>query len=169
MNFYLLKDYIGQFAPIILFILSGILLRNMKIYLQYFIYGFLLNNILNILLKLAIKQPRPSKDEKSIEIAVVNGVRVGFDRFGMPSGHAQNCSYCLAFITFVLKEPFITGFYVILTAISLLQRYLYNNHTFLQLIIGFIIGTIFGYLTYLFGNKTIVGNIEMKKDDNALQ
>lgn len=168
MNFYLLKDYIGLFAPIILFILSGLLLRNMKIYLQYFIYGFFLNNILNILLKLTIKQPRPSKDEKSIEIAVANDVRVGFDHFGMPSGHAQNCSYCLTFITLVLNEPFITGFYAILTANSLIQRYLYNNHTFLQLIIGFMIGIGFGYATYLFGNKTIVGNIATKKDDNAL-
>lgn len=169
MNLYLMKDYLGLFAPIVLFIFSVFLLRNMKIYLQYFISGFILNNFLNILLKLGIKEPRPSKDEKTIEIAIANGVRIGFDQFGMPSGHAQNCGYCLAFITFVLNDPFITGFYTIMSGISLFQRYLYNNHTFLQLIIGFIIGTGFGYLTYIFGNKTIVGNIAMKKDDGALQ
>ena len=168
MELYLLRDYIGLFSPIILFILSVFFLRNMKIYLQYFVFGFILNNILNILLKLAIKEPRPSDDEKIIEIAVVNGVRVGFDKFGMPSGHAQNCGYCLAFITFALNSPFITGFYIIISGISLFQRYLYNNHTFLQLIVGFILGLGFGHLLYIFGNKTITGNIKIKKDDNAL-
>jgi large-conductance mechanosensitive channel len=49
----------------------------------------------------------------------------------------------------------------------LLQRYFYKNHTILQLVVGLTIGTGFGYLTYLFGNKYIMGNIKMKKDDNA--
>ena len=167
MNLNLFLGYIGLYAPYILFTLTLFFLRNMKTYLKFFVSGFILNNILNMLLKLAIKEPRPSKDEKAIEIAVVNGARIGFDKFGMPSGHAQNCGYCLAFTTFVLNDPFITGFYTIMSGVSLFQRYLYNNHTFLQIIIGFIIGLVFGYLIYIFGNKSIIGNIKMKKDDNA--
>ena len=64
------------------------------------------------------------------------------------------------------KEPFITTLYLSVSVISLFQRYLYNNHTILQLIIGLIIGTFFGYLTYITANKYIMGNIKMKKDDN---
>ncbi len=164
---YLLRDYIGLYAPIILFILTLFLLRNMKIYLQFFCFGFIFNNILNIILKLIIKEPRPSKDQKAIEIGVVNGARISFDKFGMPSGHAQNCGYCLSFITITLNNPFITALYLLISITSLFQRYLYDNHTFLQLIIGLIIGSGVGYLTYIIGNNVITGNIKMKIDDNA--
>jgi len=167
MNLYKLRDYVGLYAPIILFILSLFLLRNKKIYLMIFVSGFILNNILNIILKLAIKDPRPLLDQKAIEVGVVNGARIGFDKFGMPSGHAQNCGYCLMFITMTLNNPSITIIYSVISVISLFQRYLYNNHTFLQLLVGFIIGSGFGYLFYGFGTKSIMGNIKMKKDDNG--
>ena len=167
MDLYLLRDYVGLYAPIILFILSLFLLRNMTTYLQFFVSGFILNNILNIILKLAIKEPRPSKDQKAIEIGVVNGARIGFDKFGMPSGHAQNCGYCVSFITMTLNNPFITCLYLLISVISLFQRYLYNNHSILQLVIGFIVGGSFGYVTYIFGNKYITGNIKMKMDENG--
>ena len=161
----LLTNYIGLYAPIILFILSVFLLRNTTKYLSFFIIGFIFNNILNIILKLIIKEPRPTTDQKAIEIGVVNGARIGFDKFGMPSGHAQNCGYCLAFIIMTLNNHFITTLYLLLSIISLFQRYLNNNHTILQLFIGVIIGTFFGYLTYIIANKYIMGNIKMKKDD----
>jgi membrane-associated phospholipid phosphatase len=165
MELYLLIDYIGLYAPIILFFITLFLLRNMKKYLNFFVSGFILNNISNIILKLIIQEPRPSKDQKSIEIGVVNGARISFDKFGMPSGHAQNCGYCLLFILMTLNSPFITTLYSVITIISLFQRYLYNNHSILQLSIGIIVGSGFGYLTYLCANKYIAGNIKMKKDD----
>jgi len=161
------RDYIGLYAPIILFIITLFLLRNMTLYLKYFVGGVMLNNILNIILKSAIKEPRPTKDQKAIEIGVKNGARIGFDKFGMPSGHAQNCGYCLAFILMTLNDPFITAFYTLISFISLFQRFLYNNHTILQLSIGLIIGCIFGYTTYYMANKSIMGNIKMRKDDDG--
>jgi membrane-associated phospholipid phosphatase len=166
MNIYLFIDYIGLYAPIILFFLSIFLLRNIYKYLSFFIGGFIFNNILNILLKLLIKEPRPTTDQKAIEIGIVNGARIGFDKFGMPSGHAQNCGYCLTFIIMTFNNPFITTLYLLVSVISLFQRYLYNNHTILQLIIGLVIGTFFAYLTYIIANKYIMGNIKMKKDDD---
>lgn len=165
MDLYLLRDTIGFFAPVILFMFSVLLLRHMSNYLLFYIAGTILNNILNIILKLIIKEPRPSKDQKFIEIGVTNGAIISFDKFGMPSGHAQNCGFSLAFITLVFNNPFITTIYLIISLISIMQRYIYNNHTVLQLIIGFIIGLIAGYITYLFGSKHIMGNIKTKKDD----
>ena len=167
MDIYKLRDYIGLYAPNILFVLSLFLLRNMKTYLQFFVFGTILNNILNIILKLAIKDARPSKDQKAIEIGIVNGARIGFDKFGMPSGHAQNCGYFLSFITMTLNEPIITALFSVISLISLFQRYLYNNHSILQLLVGLTIGIGFGYLIYYFGHKQLVGNIKLKKDDNG--
>jgi membrane-associated phospholipid phosphatase len=167
MNIYLFRDYIGLFAPVILLILTLFLLRNKKFYLTFFVSGFIFNNVLNILLKYFIKEPRPTDDQRAIEIAIVNGQRVGFDKFGMPSGHAQNCGFTLLFVTLVLKNHFITTLYLLISFISLFQRYLYKNHTFLQLTVGFIVGSLVGYLTYLLGKKHLEGNVKMKKDENA--
>ena len=167
MELYLLRDYIGLFGPVILFILSLFLLRNNKKYLYFFFYGFILNNILNVILKVAIKEPRPTSQQKAIEIGIANGARISFDKFGMPSGHAQNCAYCLAFINMVLNDPFITAIYIVFTFNTLFQRYLYNNHTILQLVVGTFIGLFVGYIIYTIANKNIMGNIKMKKDDNA--
>lgn len=165
MDLLLLRDYLGLLAPLILFILSLFFLRNKTKYILFFIYGFVFNNILNALLKLLIQEPRPSKDQKAIEIGIANGERIGFDKYGMPSGHAQNAGFALAFITLSLRSPVITGLYTIISIISLYQRYLYNNHTILQLIVGFFIGIACGYGAYLFATKYITGDIKMKKDD----
>jgi membrane-associated phospholipid phosphatase len=163
----LLLDYYGMLAPLILFIFSIFLLQNKINYLKVYIVGFILNNILNSILKYAIKEPRPSKDSRILEIAIANQKRVSFDQFGMPSGHAQNCGFNLAFITLVLNNSFITGLYLVTTLISLYQRYKYYNHTLLQLLIGLFIGIGFGYLCYNIGNNWIKGNLKMKHDDNA--
>jgi membrane-associated phospholipid phosphatase len=167
MYVYDLLKYIGLYAPIILFFLTLILLRNKVNFLQFFVAGFILNNILNILLKLLFKHPRPSNDIKTLEIAVNNGVRIGFDKFGMPSGHAQNCGFCLTFIFLTLHNPFYTFLYHFITIVSLFQRYLFHNHSILQLFIGLIIGSLVGYSTYFLANKFIVGNITLKNDDDA--
>jgi membrane-associated phospholipid phosphatase len=167
MDLYLLKDYIGLYAPILLFFVTLLLLRNMHLYLQFFFGGFIFNNIINILLKLLFKEPRPGKDQKAIEIGVVNGARISFDKFGMPSGHAQNCAFCTAFITFALNSPLITCIYSIITLISVCQRYTYNNHTIFQLLVGLVIGTAVGLSVYFYGKTKIKGKIEEKPDDNG--
>lgn len=167
MNHYTIFNYIGLYAPIFLFFLTFILLRNQTTYLHFFVAGFILNNVLNILLKLLFKQPRPSNDIKTLEIVIVNGARISFDKFGMPSGHAQNCGFCLTFIFLTLNNPFYTFLYLFITKTSLFQRYLFQNHSILQIIIGLFVGILFGYFTFLLANKFIIGNITLKKDDNA--
>ena len=167
MDAFYIISYLGVIAPIFLFFLSILLLLYKQKYLIFFIAGTIINNVLNILLKLLIQQPRPSQDIKAIEIGIVNGHRISFDKFGMPSGHAQNCGYMLSFMTMVYKSPTITGLYFIITMLTIFQRYLFKNHTILQLIIGLIIGCLFGYITYICAKKHIIGILKEKEDDNA--
>lgn len=157
-------NYIGVFAPIILFIISGCLLINKPTYLKFFIIGFVLNTILNILLKLCIKEPRPLNNKKNIETAIYNEVNVDFNVYGMPSGHAQHCGYCLLFITMVYNSPIITGVYIIISCLSIYQRYSFNEHTILQLLVGLFIGMLVGYLLYVITNKYIIGNNKERFD-----
>ena len=119
------------------------------------------------LLKLFIKEPRPTNDWKILQLGITHTKRVGFDKYGMPSGHAQHCGFVLTFVTLVLDSPLITGFYSVLSVICLYQRYLYQNHTILQVIVGFLVGTSIGYLFYEIGFNKLVGNIKMKPDDDG--
>jgi membrane-associated phospholipid phosphatase len=155
-------DVIGTTAPYILFIISIFLLRNLKYHLIFYILGFGLNNALNVILKLLIREPRPKNDTKFLEFV---GNRVGHDKFGMPSGHAQNCFFSLVYITLVLNQPIMTLFYTLVSFISLIQRYEYKNHTPMQLFVGSIIGILFAYLIYFFSGKYILGKASHKKDD----
>jgi membrane-associated phospholipid phosphatase len=164
---YNLLDNIGVFAPIILIVISVFLLQNKIQYLKIYICGIVLNNILNFILKNIIKEPRPSQSSRVLEIAVANKQIVDYDKFGMPSGHAQSCGYELIFITLVLNNSFITGLYLVITFLSMFQRYKFNNHTILQLIVGLLIGMGFGYLSYNIANKWIKGNLKIKLDDYA--
>lgn len=163
----LFLDYIGVFAPVILFIITLFLLRHMRYYLQFLLIGTVLNNMLNIILKLALQQPRPLKDNMALEIAISNGRRISFHKYGMPSGHAQNCGFFLGYVSFVMKDIVCTGFYLILSMLSLVQRVKYNNHTTLQVILGFIIGILVSYILYIYASKYIVGYLQAKLDDNA--
>ena len=161
-------DIIGYSAPGIMLVASIIILRNKQKYLLYFIIGYVLTGLLNVILKFIIKEPRPGNDWKILKIGIEHKKRLSFDKFGMPSGHAQRCGFILGFTAFVLNDPFITAFYTVITFNTLFQRYLYNNHTILQLVIGSFIGLFFGYSIYTIANKNIIGNIKMKKDDYAL-
>jgi len=158
---------IGYLTPTIMLVTTGFLLRNKINYLSIFLYGYIFNIIVNSLLKWFIKEPRPTNDWKILQLGITHTKRVGFDKYGMPSGHAQHCGYILAFVTLVLDSPFLTGFFSILSTICLYQRYLYQNHTILQVIVGFFVGLSIGYLFYEIGFNKLVGNIKMKPDDDG--
>jgi membrane-associated phospholipid phosphatase len=169
LNLTLILDYIGAYAPIFLLLTSIFLLQSKINYLKIYIFGILFNNIFNLVLKNAIKEPRPSSSSRILEIAVANKKLIDYDKFGMPSGHAQTCGFELAFITMVFNNSFITGSYIVVTMLSLFQRYKYSNHTILQLVVGLFIGIGVGYLFYVIGKNYIKGNIKMKPDDDAFR
>lgn len=167
MSYNLIIDYIGYYAPMLLLFITALFLRNKCTYLKYFLFGYAGTFILNSGLKLLIQEPRPSKDIRILEIAIKNGQRLGFDKYGMPSGHAQTCGFCLAFMTMLFKSPFISVFYAVLSIITMYQRYIYRNHTIMQLIVGFIIGMATGILVYFIAYKSVKGVLKMKSDDNG--
>ena len=158
---------VGYLTPSIMLVTTFLLLRNKATYLKFFFYGYIFNIVVNSLLKLALKMPRPVNDWKILHLGITHTKRIGFDKYGMPSGHAQHCGFMLAFITLVLESPFVTGVYSVLSFICLYQRYLYQNHTIIQIIVGFSVGLSIGYLFYEIGSKNLIGNIKRRPDDNA--
>jgi membrane-associated phospholipid phosphatase len=158
---------VGFSAPGILLVVSIFLLKKKTKYLKYFLAGYVLNSILNLLLKYIFKEPRPSNDWELFKIGITHCKRFGYDRYGMPSGHAQHCGYVLAFMTLVLNNPWVTCIYLIFTLICMYQRYLYENHNIKQVVVGLLIGLGSGYLMYEVATKKLIGNIKMRPDDEG--
>lgn len=160
-------DYLGYLGPLILLVSTIFFIKKKDTLLTYYIFGYGINIIVNILLKVLIKQPRPSEDINVFNASIAQGRRVEFDVYGMPSAHAQNVFYSTAFISFALKSPAISLVYLLISINTGRQRIKYKNHTLLQVVCGAGVGLITGYITYLFGMKNLIGLLKYKKDDNA--
>ena len=164
---------IGQYGPLILILYSIFLLWNHHNLFFYYTIGIFVDSLLNIILKGIIQLPRPSEDPKLFNLALKNGKRFIFkngmphDIFGMPSGHAQSSFFSTAFIYLSLKQTNLLAIYLLISLITLWQRVIDNYHTVLQVIVGSIVGTIFGYFVYYLSQKKIKNRIREKKDDNA--
>lgn len=163
----------GNFGTIILNLLSIYLLWDKTNLFFYYIVGTFCDTILNLILKGLIQQPRPLEDTKSLNLALSHGRRfifkdgIPYDLFGMPSGHAESALFSTVFVYFSLNKNNILYSYLFISLLIVLQRILYNHHTILQVIIGAIIGSSFGYFFYYLAVNKIKGHITERIDDFA--
>ena len=167
MNPLYILDLIGYYGPQILFGSSIFLLYKKSNYLFVYIIGFILDTILNFLIKGIVKQPRPKGDYNIFKPLEQQSPRILSDMYGMPSGHSQHVFYSTVFIHFVLKNTNITLLYLFISLLTLYQRVKYKNHYIIQVIVGGLIGACLAYYMYMYANKKIVGKLVAKKEDNA--
>lgn len=141
--------FIGKNMPYIMFLLSLFLLLFHSFSLStisfYYIVGSLVSTIINSCLKILIQQPRPTLSNQYKEHN-----KSFLQKYGMPSGHSQFCGFSFMYMSLHQKTFFITSMYGLLSFITLLQRYLSYNHTFMQIIVGFLLGCFIGYSFYEF-------------------
>lgn len=178
-------QYIGVLGPYILLVLSGLYLwmNSSMTLLTYFAVGTLVNNLINYVFKTLFKQSRPTKDltiengaiqfEFGLDIDDKTGLpkRVGSDKYGMPSGHAQNVAFVLMFMYQVLsnyKSFWYLFIIFMISVITVVQRVAYYHHTIFQVVVGFILGSIMGHITYSLAKKRIRGNLVEKEDDGRI-
>ena len=163
----------GQYGPIILFIYSICLLQKKENLTFYYGVGFFINAILNLIFKGIFQQPRPSEDKKLFETALKNGKRFVFkngmphDMFGMPSGHSQSSFFSSIFVFLSLRNYNVLFIYLFISLLIMYQRVKYNYHTVLQVTVGAIVGSLFGYFVYYLSQEQIKGKINEKPDENA--
>jgi membrane-associated phospholipid phosphatase len=165
--------YIGNNGPYILLIITIYLLWNKQNLLFYYLIGFFINVILNVVLKGFFKQPRPSDDPKLFKISLKTGNesifkdKIPFNIYGMPSGHAQTTFYNTIFIWFALKNKNVFILYCLFSLFVIYQRIYFSYHTVIQVIAGSLIGGGFAYCVYLMAQKKIIGDLILKKDDDG--
>lgn len=164
-------DYIGYLGPQILLFLSIFLLRNKSTLLYIYLIGMFLNSLVNYMLKGLIKEPRPSEDihifNAEMNSSKINGRRIGFDRFGMPSGHSQSVFFSFIFIHLALKNIQISALYLFICLNTLRQRVTYKNHTISQVIIGSLTGSIIAFSFFKYAKHILKGNLKGKADDDG--
>jgi membrane-associated phospholipid phosphatase len=168
--------YIGNYGPFILFVSSVFFIWNSRksSMLNYYVFGIFLSGVINVVLKLLIRQPRPSDDKQKFDLTLRSDRRmfifdngVPYDVFGMPSGHAQSIGFSLVFVFLTIPNNSFRMFCIAISLITLWQRVHYNHHTVLQVFIGTVVGGLFAYFIFCLSRKNIAGVIKEKFDDNA--
>jgi len=164
---------IGSHGPLILMFLSIFLLSDKGNLLFYYVIGFILETILNLLLKGIIKQPRPFFDSKEFNLALKNNTRfmfkdgLPFDLFGMPSGHASSVMFSTIFVYLALRKTKWLYVYLLISAITISHRVVYKYHTIYQVIVGVFVGALFAYFMFQLVENKLKGRIREKSDDNG--
>lgn len=157
----------------ILFLTTLYLLWSKQTLLRVYIIGFVLNLILNKILKIIIKQPRPSEDPKLFNV-VLNHSKdlvlkryLHYDIYGMPSGHAQESFYSTIFIYLTLQNSFVFGIYLLFSLLICFQRIYFRFHSLPQVFVGAVIGSVVSYVAFRVAQQTIKGKLMPRKEDDA--
>ena len=156
MNKNFLKEY--DYGNKILFFLTIVFLYDKKTYLWFYIVGAILNYVLNSILKLIFKQPRPDENMKLFRLEMNQRETIDwreYQRYGMPSGHSQETTFSLIYVMMVLQNTKITALFLIITLFTMFQRIYTNRHSILQVFIGSVMGLAMGYLFYYLASKHI--------------
>ena len=140
-------DDIGFFGPMILFTVSIVLLWCHTKYLNVYFIFFILNSLLNKILKQFIKEPRPVKLSEQIIYKNYENI-TGSSVYGMPSAHAQSVTFSTIYTYLVTKsEQYLIGG-LFISMLTLVQRYRFKRHSIKQLIVGSLLGVGVAFLGY---------------------
>jgi len=135
-------DLIGYYGPYIQAIIVLIVINANTNIVFIYTLGLLLSNLFNNFLKETIKQDRPPNQvHTDIENICHN--------YGMPSYHMQCSTFSIAFLFCTTMSYRLLVITSTLGLLSFKQRHKFRRHTFLQLVVGTIVGAILGWITYL--------------------
>ena len=152
---------IAKYSHYILIVISLFLLRNNNTLLYYYIIGVSLSELINMLLKILIKEDRPkndksnddkSNDDKSNDEKSIDGksnddkdelLSSNIQKYGMPS-----VSFSTMFIYLSLHNIYLTSIFIIISFIAVFQRVYLKFHTLKQVIVGILVGSFLSYLFY---------------------
>lgn len=158
---------VGKYSPIFLFLITTLIYNQYRHQQLFYIYifCFFINYIFNIICKIILKQPRPKED---LELYHITINKAPWYQFGTPSTNTQSIIFTTSFVTFTLKNIWISIPFLILSINTIIQQvFLSETYYLYQVILGAIIGFILAYLSYLVSCHFIKGELIEKPDDDA--
>uniref|UniRef100_A0A6C0HTN9 Phosphatidic acid phosphatase type 2/haloperoxidase domain-containing protein n=1 Tax=viral metagenome TaxID=1070528 RepID=A0A6C0HTN9_9ZZZZ len=155
---------LGYFSEIIMILLVIYLLHSKLFYTIYYLFFILLSGYLNTIFKSIIKEERPDNYKKFLFSEHFSRIK---SVYGMPSGHSQNVFFSITYLYLTTKEFFYwVQLLLVLAALMFYERLSFHNHTFLQLIVGAIIGIFLAYLVVLLREQIEIKFINRKNPIN---
>lgn len=141
MHYYLENfiDHFGEYGHVYVPLVVCYLLFNMKKYMYGYIAFLFLNEIFIWILKKIFKEKRPQALHDNTE---------SYDYYGMPSGHSQHVIYSFVFLALCIKDMIALIVVLFLSLIVMYERYKNNRHYISQIMVGGLIGAIYGYVVY---------------------
>ena len=137
----------GKYGPILM---TGIAIWQLYYLPKYLIWFFVflwINESIIIFAKSIIREPRPGQ-------TVLPETQVAdYAYYGMPSGHAQHAGFIMMFLWLVNPSWVVLCMYVVITGITILQRYTAKLHTLEQLFVGGISGSVVAYVSVMIMRK----------------
>lgn len=152
-------DLIGFYGPWIQGIINITQLITQKYYLMGYIVFAYINVFVNKWVKMNYKEARPSEQEENgLPIKIRDPDIFGMpnaERYGFPSGHAQQIVYSVFYLFFVKRSIFFLLGGLFLTTLTVYQRWKFKRHTIKQLAVGSLLGLIVGYIGYFLTSRVI--------------
>ena len=151
---------IGLYSVLILGVFSLFLLKSKPKYMVIFFVGFVVNFIGNIILKYIFFQPLPNINKETFYTELKykyndNIFSIHPKFLDIPSGHLQNLSYIIVFMSNFIQSRLEYFIYFSIPLISIYFVYINHYHTLISGTTGVIIGSFTGYLVYQFAKKRI--------------
>ena len=147
---------IGFFSELMVcIIVLSVIYAQIYEHLVYLI-GFTIGTYFNRYLKNLIQDKRPNKPVKFL--ASESFKTSGSNNFyGMPSGHSQHVSYSIMYLYLTTGEWYPWVFICIIIGILMFyERWLFRNHTLLQLVVGALVGIAFAYFVVYLRDLTVM-------------
>ena len=152
---------------IILFLLSIFLFfifNKHKLFVFYLLF-FLLNIFINFLVKIFLKFPRP---KENLDLFPFLKITIDeYNRFGMPSRSCQSDIFSTIFLFFTMKKMDYTILFIFISVYNIIQNYIQQKYTILQILIGCLLGTIMGVIAYMFTIHFLKEELTEKQEENA--
>jgi membrane-associated phospholipid phosphatase len=140
-----ITDSIGFYGPLINFIITTVNIWKQPLYLAGYIVTSFVNVIINRVLKMTIKQERPSHSKKLVAWEHYTGA----EQYGMPSLHAQSVFFSMTYLYLVKRHVYWTLIECFVAIMTFYQRWKYRNHTLNQLVVGSILGSTIAYISHM--------------------
>lgn len=154
---------IGEYGNLWVVLLSCVLLYKRSKYMVYYGIGVLVNELLNIVLKSVIRQPRPMFDTIMFNHSYGNLYgNLPYNMYGMPSGHAQIVWFSVVYMYYVVRSWLVTFVYLFVAVLTSCQRIRDRWHTPFQVLVGVLLG---GCSGYYFSHQYVKEVYSAKGDD----
>ena len=138
---------IGMYGPIFMVIIAIWQLYYLPKYLIWFFVFLWINEWIIRFVKQTIRQPRPG------QLRLSDSKNTDYRYYGMPSGHAQHALFIMGFLWLVNPSWIVLCIYIVITGITILQRYTAKQHTIEQLLVGGISGCVISYISVMIMRK----------------